>query len=75
MLKSFLIVSISAALALSCGAQSRVQTGVQPVSVSFPSAQSTKPLDGRLLFLLSKDPSDEPRMQIDDTPRRRWSSV
>ena len=69
MLKSFLIVSTSAALALSCGAQSRAQTGVQPVSVSFPATQSTKPLDGRLLFLISKNASDEPRMQIDDTPR------
>ena len=27
------------------------------------------PLDGRLLLLLSNDPSAEPRMQIDDTPR------
>ncbi|HEY1743056.1 MAG TPA: alpha/beta hydrolase-fold protein [Granulicella sp.] len=26
------------------------------------------PLNGRLLLLLSNDPSDEPRMQIDDTP-------
>ena len=45
------------------------QTGVQTVSVSFPDAQSSKPLDGRLLFLLSNDPSEEPRMQIDDTPK------
>jgi hypothetical protein len=30
---------------------------------------SSKPLDGRVLFLLSNDPGDEPRMQIDDTPR------
>ena len=45
------------------------QTGVQAVSVSFPEARSAKALDGRLLFLLSNDPSDEPRMQIDDTPK------
>src|ERR1700748_603411 len=45
------------------------QTSVQAVSVSFPSAQSAKPLDGRVLFLLLHDPSEEPRMQIDDTPR------
>src|SRR5215471_8161803 len=45
------------------------QTGVQAVSVSFPAAQSAKPLDGRLLFLLSNDLSEEPRMQIDDTPK------
>src|ERR1700720_3524508 len=45
------------------------QTGVQAVSVSFPAARSEKPLDGRVLLLLSNDPSEEPRMQIDDTPR------
>src|SRR5277367_3050343 len=38
-------------------------------SVSFPSERSAQPLDGRLLLLLSNDPSAEPRMQIDDTPK------
>ena len=69
MRKSFLIASISAALALSCAPQSTAQTGVQSVSVSLPAVQSAKPLDGRLLFLISKDSTEEPRMQIDDTPR------
>ena len=41
----------------------------QSFTVSFPKERSAKPLDGRLLLLLSNDPSDEPRMQIDDTPR------
>jgi hypothetical protein len=41
----------------------------QTVTVSFPGTISSKPLDGRVLFLLSNDPADEPRMQIDDTPR------
>ena len=41
----------------------------QTITVSFPAVTSSKPLDGRVLFLLSNDPSDEPRMQIDDTPR------
>jgi hypothetical protein len=41
----------------------------QTVRVSFPTTISSKPLDGRMLFLLSNDPADEPRMQIDDTPR------
>src|ERR1700744_2356683 len=41
----------------------------QSFSVRFPSSISTHPLDGRLLLLLSNDPSDEPRNQIDDTPR------
>jgi hypothetical protein len=43
--------------------------GAQSITVSFPAAMSSKPLDGRVLFLLSNDPSVEPRMQIDDTPR------
>jgi hypothetical protein len=38
-------------------------------SVSFPTERSAQPLDGRLLLLLSDDPSAEPRMQIDDTAR------
>ncbi len=39
------------------------------ISVSFPEIRSSKPLDGRLLLLLSNDPSEEPRMQIDDTSK------
>ncbi len=39
------------------------------MTVSFPAAASAKPLDGRVLFLLSNDASAEPRMQIDDTPQ------
>ena len=41
----------------------------QSFNVSFPKERSSKPLDGRLLVLLSTDASEEPRMQIDDTPR------
>jgi hypothetical protein len=44
-------------------------THAQSFHVSFPKERSAKPLDGRLLLLLSTDPSEEPRMQIDDTPR------
>jgi enterochelin esterase-like enzyme len=36
----------------------------QTLSVTFPASRSDKPLDGRLLLLLSNDPSEEPRMQI-----------
>src|SRR5229473_6845294 len=39
------------------------------ITVSFPASVSSKPLDGRVLLLLSTDPSAEPRMQINDTPR------
>ncbi|MGO9938688.1 MAG: hypothetical protein ACLPH3_13550 [Terracidiphilus sp.] len=41
----------------------------QSFSVSFPANRSQQPLDGRLLLVLSTDPSDEPRNQIDDSPR------
>ena len=34
------------------------------VTVSFPSELSAKPLDGRVLLLLSTDEEDEPRNQI-----------
>jgi len=39
------------------------------VTVRFPVSLSAKPLDGRVLLLLSNDSGDEPRMQIDDSPR------
>ncbi len=38
-------------------------------SVSFPKTRSDKPLDGRILLILSTDASEEPRMQINDTPK------
>jgi hypothetical protein len=41
----------------------------QSFSISFPPHLSAQPLDGRLLLVLSTDPSDEPRNQIDDSPR------
>jgi len=41
----------------------------QSFSVSFPGRLSAQPLDGRLLLVISTDPSDEPRNQIDDSPR------
>ena len=37
-------------------------------SVSFTKAHGDQPIDGRLLLLLSTDPSAEPRMQIADSP-------
>ena len=41
----------------------------QSIQVAFLASKSAKPLDGRMLLLLSTDPSDEPRNQINDTPR------
>jgi hypothetical protein len=43
--------------------------GAQTFSITFPKEVSAQPLDGRLLLLLSTNPSDEPRNQLDDTPR------
>ncbi len=41
----------------------------QSITVLFPASRSAKPLDGRVLLLLSNDAAAEPRMQIDDTPK------
>jgi hypothetical protein len=38
------------------------------ITVAFPPDVSPKPIDGRILLLLSSDPSQEPRMQINDSP-------
>ena len=38
-------------------------------SVSFSKVQAEQPIDGRLLLLLSTDPSAEPRFQINDSVR------
>ena len=40
-----------------------------PIVVTFPASLSAQPLDGRMLLIFSNDASDEPRMQVDDTPR------
>ncbi len=37
-------------------------------AVTFPKSRSERPLDGRLLILLSTAPSAEPRFQINDSP-------
>jgi hypothetical protein len=46
-----------------------VALAAQSFSVTFPKELGTQPLDGRLLICLSTDPKDEPRNQIDDSPR------
>lgn len=46
-----------------------IAASAQSFTVTFPKERSAQPLDGRLLLLLSTDPSDEPRNQINDTPR------
>ena len=54
------------AIAIAANAQ---QTPSYRFSVSFPKAQSAEPLDGRLLLILSTDPSAEPRLQISNSVR------
>ena len=59
-------------LALSCAAWSGTKPGKGPApraSISFAAKASAQALDGRVYLLLSTDPSDEPRMQINDTPK------
>jgi hypothetical protein len=46
-----------------------VAVTAQSFSVTFSRELGAQPLDGRLLLVLSTDPSNEPRNQIDDTPR------
>ena len=40
------------------------ESGKLKIGVSFPSARSQTPLDGRVLLMISKDDSKEPRFQI-----------
>ncbi|CAN5444626.1 alpha/beta hydrolase-fold protein [soil metagenome] len=58
-----------AAICASLAAPAQTQQKLQSVTVSFPASKSTTPLDGRILFLLSNNPSSEPRHQINDSPR------
>jgi hypothetical protein len=55
--------------ALTAGALHAQQTPSYRFAVSFPSAQSATPLDGRLLLILSTDSSAEPRLQISNSVR------
>src|SRR5215469_18113643 len=63
-----LSASLVLALSVACPWPVLAQSGTSPqFSISFSNQKSDKPLDGRLLLLLSSDPSTEPRMQINDT--------
>src|SRR5215469_5639271 len=63
-----LAASLVLALSVVCPFLVLAQRGTSPrFSISFSKQKSEKPLDGRMLLLLSTDPSEEPRMQINDT--------
>jgi hypothetical protein len=57
------------ALIFACSEAVFAQSSSTQFSISFSKQQSDKPLDGRMLLLLSTDPSEEPRMQISDQLR------
>jgi hypothetical protein len=69
----FFLRNLAAPLFLLCAiavAQPQPEHGASMrFSISYSSAMSKQPLDGRVYLLLSTDPGDEPRMQIDDTPK------
>ena len=61
---------LRSALTLAVCSLSLFSLGQAPrFSISFSSERSAQPLDGRLLLILSNDPAEEPRMQINDTAR------
>jgi len=62
------LIVLNLAIVLFCGV-GHAQGKPPHFTVSFPVSQSNQSIDGRLLLLLSNDPSDEPRMQINDSTR------
>jgi hypothetical protein len=69
-LRSCRLVSLCAMLGLLFGGNLRGQQDANyRFSVSFTTLQSAQPLDGRLLLVLSTDPSAEPRLQISNSVR------
>jgi hypothetical protein len=67
--KRLVLFSIFSVLAVLAAIRPADAATAPAFSVSFPQTRSDKPIDGRLLLILSSDPSDEPRMQINDTPK------
>jgi hypothetical protein len=60
-------VVIAGLAAAACAALARPQASTPlRFAVSFPADISTAPIDGRLLLMVSTDPSAEPRFQISD---------
>ena len=70
-LRKFLGTILTGMWALTlCASAVHTQAGeTYRFSVSFAEQQSAEPLDGRILLILSTDPSDEPRMQIGGSAR------
>jgi hypothetical protein len=62
-----LTVALGGALALMTSAHAQRPAPGLRVSVTFPSARSAQPIDGRLLLLVSAADSGEPRLQVNDS--------
>src|SRR5712671_5670592 len=72
MSKRRLIWALGLAFAIAAGAaQLHPHAAVSPLRVrlSVPSTQTTTPLDGRMLLLISTDERTEPRFQVSDGDR------
>ena len=62
------VAAIATALASMASAQAKAPlSGGLKVSVSYPASLGAGPFDGRVLLLISKDDTAEPRFQISDT--------
>jgi hypothetical protein len=70
---------VGTVLALLAVVLPRLSLGAEPArlrfAVPFPASLDKGPLDGRLLLLLSTDPSSEPRFQVSDTSVERSQQV
>jgi Putative esterase len=68
-LRTHFVILTAAFTFLSASQTPAQQQSTYRFTVTLPSAQSAEPLDGRLLLILSTDPSDEPRNQISNSVR------
>jgi len=66
MRRSVCVVLASTALAATLALAPRPEDAKVRFAITYPAGRSAAPLDGRLLLLLSTDPSAEPRAQISD---------
>lgn len=58
------LIACAAALALAAGCGTGTDSGGLRFAVSFPQAKSAAPIDGRVILLLSKDMTREPRKHV-----------
>ena len=69
--RPLLFAALSAAFASIASAQAPAQpTGAITVTVTYPASLGAGPFDGRVIFVVSKDDTAEPRFQISDTGLR-----